>query len=92
MSYTNAQVMDMLKQIDARLARVERAQAPQGAPVTQAAASPLVIADKAVAGKAAPRTLCTLHREHKDGKGFTPNGLAAHRVWCKGADEAIPSA
>lgn len=91
--FTNAQVMGTLQAIDARLARIEALAAGTpavGAPVTPAASSPVVLAEPAQALSVPERDAkslrfdCSKHADHKGGKGFTANGIAAHRAWCDG--------
>ena len=89
--FTNAQVAAMLTGIDARLRSIEAlAQAPApvvGAPVTPAASSPVGSAPALVVPERdakAVRFDCSKHADHKAGKGFTANGVAAHRTWCDG--------
>lgn len=86
MSYTNAQVATILKGIEGRLAALDArvaaltpvaASTPAQAP---AASAPIVIPDRQAAKVA--RVMCAKHPEHV--KGYTPNGLAAHRTWCPG--------
>ena len=73
MSYTNAQVMDMLKTIGSRLDALESAPVPaQSAPVQASAAAPLYVSDK-------PR--CGIHGASCTRKLADP--LASH-VPCSG--------
>jgi hypothetical protein len=50
---------------------------PAGAVTVAAAAQPITIPAK---NAKAARYACSLHAEHKDGKGFSANGIAYHRA------------
>ena len=81
--YTNAQVIAMLQQvIDA-----QRGASPAvGQPVVAQAAAPVVAAEPERKVKAV-KYVCSLHADHKGGKGFTANGRAFHEARCAGTWE-----
>ena len=86
--YTNAQVIDVLRSIDARLARLESrpvTSTPTGAPVTPAAASPLVIPERDAKVERLA-LLCVGHGQPGASKACarefgSAENLAKHNAW-----------
>jgi hypothetical protein len=93
--YTNAQVADILARLDRKidlLIAQRAAVVPASAPTVVAAASPTVTAPITIPDRKvkAARYGCSLHPDHKDGKGYSENGIAFHRAnGCKGETLAL---
>ena len=93
--YTNAQMAALVIGLNATLVALTQQVAALSAgtpvavaaPATIVAAQPIVIPAK---GTKAARYACSEHADHKDGKGFSANGIAYHRAnGCAGVTTTI---
>jgi hypothetical protein len=95
MSYTNAQVVALVKAQNAEIAGLRaEIRALVSGKVATVAAAPTTVATVEIPVERAPKAAkvaCSAHLDHKGGKGFSVAGMAAHRTWCEGQTVAIAS-